>query len=350
MEQKEEAKPVLVTGGSGYIASWIIKLFLEKGFPVRTTVRNLAQKERVNHLLEIAEASSGTLTLYEADLLKDGSFSEAMAGCEAVVHTASPFFLYGIKNPREQLIEPALQGTRNVLTSAGENASVRRVVLTSSVVAIYGDASDIRDTPAGIFTEKEWNTSSSEKHQPYSYSKMLAEQEAWKMAAEQKQWDLVVLNPGFVLGPSLTKRKDSFSIDFMISMLNGKYKIGVPDLHFGIVDVRDVAKAHFLATTTPQASGRHILVAGIKTTLEIATILRQKFGDKYPLPKMTVPKFLSYLVGPFFGLKWKFISKNVGIALKFDNSYSQQDLGLEYRPLETTLHDQAAQIIKDQLI
>jgi nucleoside-diphosphate-sugar epimerase len=169
------------------------------------------------------------------------------------------------------------------------------------------------------------------------------------MVDEQKQWDLVTISPGFVLGPSLTTRVDSTSIDFMISMLNGKFKYGVPELYFGIVDVRDVAKAHILAGTNPQASGRHILVADTLKMLDIARILREKNGQ-YPLPKSEVPKFLLYLFGPFQGFSWKYISRNVGVPMQFDNSYSKQDLGIEYTSIKNTLHDHVQQIIESELV
>jgi nucleoside-diphosphate-sugar epimerase len=343
------SKPILVTGGSGYMASWIIKLILEKGWNVNATVRDKSNDEKVGHLLKMGEQFPGKLELFEADLMQKGSFEDAMLDCELVIHSASPFKISKIKEPRKELIDPALEGTRNVLHTAGKTQSVKRIVLTSSVVAIYGDAFDIRNTPNGIFTENEWNNTSSLDYQPYSYSKMLAEKEAWKLAEEQKQWDLVVINPGFVLGPSLTDRIDSTSIDFMLSIINGKYKPGVPEFYFGIVDVRDVSLAHVLAGTKPAASGRHILVAGTLNFPEIVDILK-KTHAKYPLPKGKLPKLFVYLIGPLHGLSWKYIKLNVGIPMKFDNSYSIKDLGIEYTPMEKTLTDHAEQIIKSGLI
>lgn len=125
-----------------------------------------------------------------------------MAGCELVMHTASPFLLQGVTDAQESLVRPALEGTRNVLDSVNRTESVKRVVLTSSVVAIYGDARESRDVPGGVFTEDQWNTTSSVDHQPYSYSKTVAEQEAWKYQKAQNRWDLVTIHPGLVLGPS----------------------------------------------------------------------------------------------------------------------------------------------------
>jgi nucleoside-diphosphate-sugar epimerase len=349
MREIDADKPILVTGASGYMASWIIRLLLEEGRYVKATVRDKSDKEKVGHLLRMGEEHPGTLELFEADLLKNGSFDAAMADCELVMHNASPFQMFGIKDPQKELIEPALEGTRNVLNTANRTPSVKRIVLTSSIAAIYGDAIDIKTSPGEVFTESDWNITSSPNHRPYCYSKTVAEKEAWRIAGEQKQWDLVVVNPGFVLGPSLTNRTDSFSIDFMLSMMNGKYKRGVPDLYNGIVDVRDVAKAHLAAGTHSGASGRHILVADTLNFSEVADILRKKHGD-YPLPKGNVPKFFLYLFGPFKGIPRKFIKLNVGIPIKCDNSYSRKDLGIEYTPVEKTLYDHAAQIIESGLL
>jgi len=342
-------KPILVTGGSGYIASWIIKFLLENGQDVKATVRDKSNEEKIGHLVKMGEKYSGKLELFEADLLQSGSFEDAMMGSELVIHNASPFKLWGIKDPQKELITPALEGTSNVLYTANKTQSVKRIVLTSSIAAVFGDAIDIRNTPNGIFTENEWNTTSNLNHAPYSYSKTLAEREAWKIAEEQNQWDLIVINPGFVLGPSLTNRIDSTSIDFMLSMINGKYKSGVPALYFGIVDVRDIAKAHILAGTKASVSGRHILVAKTISFFEIANILKKENG-KYPLPKGKIPKFLVYLIGPLQGLSWKYTKLNVGIPINFDNSYSKKDLGIEYTPIEKTLNDHVEQIIKSGLL
>ena len=350
MKEINQQKPILVTGGTGYIASWIIKYLLEKGFDVRATVRDKSNSDKYKHLSDIAENSTGKLTIFEADLLKMGSFEEAMKDCELVFHTASPFKIAGIKNAQKELIEPALEGTRNVLNSAKENSSVKRIVLTASVVSMHGDAADMKETENGIFTDKDWNTTSSEAHKPYSYSKVLAEKEAWKITETQNQFDLVTVHPGFVLGPSLTKRRDSASIDFMISMLNGKYKTGVPDLTLGIVDIRDLANVHIAAAFNPKAEGRYIATAGSANMLELASYLKKKYSTKYKIPKMQLPKIMLYLFGPMQGFSWKYIKLNMGLPLKFDNSKGINELDISYRPMEETILDHAEQIIRDGLV
>ncbi|MGD2271768.1 MAG: aldehyde reductase [Desulfobacterales bacterium] len=350
MKKIDKTKPVLVTGSTGYLASWIVKMLLEKGYRVNATARDTSNIQKTEHLRAFEKSSAGRLQLFESDLLESGSFAEPMQDCELVIHTASPFFITGIKNAEEELIRPALEGTRNVLESATRSFTVKRVVLTSSVAAIFGDHAECALAPKGIFTEKEWNTTSSAEHQPYAYSKTIAEREAWGIASKQDRWDLITINPGWILGPSVSKRKDSMSINTMIEFGNGTYKSGVPGLHTNIVDVRDVASAHIKAGYTPEASGRHILVSGEATLLEIANILRKHFGDDYPFPKRQVPKFLFWLIAPMMGYSRKYVSKNVGIKVKLDNSYSKKDLGLSYSPIEKTIIEHFQQILDDGLL
>ncbi|MDJ0811376.1 MAG: aldehyde reductase [Desulfobacterales bacterium] len=350
MRTIDKNKPVLVTGGAGYLASWIIKILLDDGLDVNATVRDPADSEKIAHLEELARTSRGRLRFFEADLLAKDSFDASLRDCELVIHTASPFFITGIKDPERELIQPAQAGTRNVLEAATRTATVKRVVLTSSVAALYGDNADISSTQGGIFTENDWNETSSEAHQPYSYSKTIAEKEAWKIAEGQSQWDLVVINPGWILGPSLTQRTDSMSIKTMLEFGNGTYKSGVPQLWTSIVDVRDVARAHVKAGFTPEARGRHILVSGERTLLDLALILRDKFGDDYPFPRREAPKSIFWLIAPLYGRTRKYVSLNVGIPIRFDNRYSQKDLGISYRPVEQTVQEHFQQIVDNGLL
>lgn len=346
MENFKSDKPILVTGATGYVASWIIYKLLEAGNNVRGTVRKLVNKQKYQHLTEASDTLPGTFTPFEADLLKDGSFKEPMEGCEIVIHTASPFKTFGVKNPQKELIEPAIQGTRNVLNSVNQVESVKKVVLTASVVSIYGDSIDIEKTEGRVFNEEHWNKTSSPSHQPYPYSKVAAEKEAWKMADQQERWKMATIHPGFVLGPSKTGRLDSTSIDFMKGMVQGKLKSGIPELYFGIVDVRDVADAHIKSAFNPDITGRFITVAGSMGMLDIAKSLGKTIDKKLPLPTSYLPKSMIYLFGPLQGLKWSYIKKNVGIPIKFDNSKSVKELGLEYIPLDTTLKEHAEQILE----
>lgn len=346
----DHGKPVLVTGGNGYIASWLVKYLLEDGINVHATVRNPDDERKVGHLRRIDEKAKGKLTLFKADLLEDGAFDAAMQGCELVFHTASPFVIRGITDAQRQLVDPAVNGTRNVLEAANRTDSVKRVVLTSSVASVYGDAADAQRTAGGVFTEADWNTSSSLTHQPYSYSKVSAERAAWDIAKAQNPnaqhvWDLLTINPGFVLGPSLGRGSDSTSLSTMKQFTDGTLRMGAPALELSVVDVRDVALAHIKAGFTPTASGRHIVVGESITLLGIGKLLAKHFGTRYPFPRMQTPKALVWLIAPLAGLTRKFVADNIGRSLRFDNSYARKDLDMNFRPVEQTLVDHFQQMI-----
>ncbi len=349
----DKSAPILVTGASGYIANWIVKLLLEQGCTVHGTVRNPDKQASVEPLQNIAKsAPQGTLKIFKADLLDEGSFDEAMQGCELVMHTASPFVVKGFKDAQEALIKPAVQGTRNVLEAANRMESVKRVVLTSSVAAIFGDNADLHDNPRGCFTEEDWNQSSNEHHQPYSFSKKLAEQEAWSINKAQNRWRLVVVNPGMVGGPALTRSSQSTSIDTLRGLGNGRLWPGVPDLRLPWVDVRDVAQAHLEAGFRPDAEGRHIITNGSPSLIEIAQILKHHFGNDYRFPLFVIPKPIAKWFGWILDASAtpRFIERNVSHPVRFDNTRSIERLGLTYTPLETTFTDHFQQLIDDGLV
>jgi nucleoside-diphosphate-sugar epimerase len=189
------------------------------------------------------------------------------------------------------------------------------------------------------FTEDDFNDTSSEKHQPYAYSKVKAELAAWDIAKQQDQWQLVVMNPGFVMGPPLSADTNSESIQFMKNMLTGKFRTGAPHLEIGFVDVRDVAKAHILALENEDVEGRHILVERVMDFMSFAKTIKDLYPGKYPLPSMKSPKIILYLIGWAFGLTTKYVSRNIGYHIKLNNSKSKKALGLEYAPFETTVKD-----------
>ena len=277
----ERSKTVLVTGATGYIASWIVKFLLEEGHTVHAAVRNKEDKEKTKHLDEIASKSKGELKYFESDLLNDGSYTKAMKDCEIVFHTASPFIMDS-KNPQTEVIDPAVKGTRNVLSSVNETETVKKVILTSSVAAIYGNAEDANQIPDKTFNEEMWNHSSRPDDGEYSYSKTQAEKEAWKLNEGQNRWKLVTINPSFVVGPALNPYANFESKKFMLQMGNGDLRMGVPDINLAMVDVRDTAKAHILAAFKEKAKGRFIISENSYKLLDIGKYLRRKFGENIP--------------------------------------------------------------------
>ena len=343
--------PVVLTGGTGYLGGHILSQLLDAGYDVRLTSRNPEKTKSQPWIKDLMAKHTDTLSFYAADLEKEGSFDEAMIGAKAVIHAASPFKIEGIKDAKKELIDPAVNGTKNVLHSVDKHQNIEKVVLTSSVASVYGDAKDIDLYEEKEFNENHWNTSSSISHQPYSYSKVSAERAAWSINAN-KSWKLVTINPGFILGPSLSKRSDSTSIKFMIDMLGGKYKTGVPNLYFVLVDVRDVAAAHIAALENDNATGRYICSNESKSILEIAQLLRELVPERNSkIPTRKLPNWLAYIFAPLLaGFSWNYLRKNLGIPIYMNNSKIKKELGIEFRPLKETLLAQANQVIKDGLL
>lgn len=338
-----QSKTILVTGGTGYIGSWIVKILLEKGYQVRLGSRNTKTKEKFAHLQKIALSTSGKLSIFEADLLVPGSYDEAAEGSDAIIHVASPFTL-SFKDANKELIEPAVLGTQNVLNAATHSSSVKRIVLTSSTAAIIGDNKDMQDLGLQEYTEEHFNETSSPTHQPYSYSKVKAERAAWTLFNAQNKWSFVVMNPSFVMGPALSLNTKSESIKFMKDILRGKLFFGAPDLYFGIVDVRDVALAHIISLENESAKGRHILSQDVLSIRQMTDIIKKLYPNKYKLPFMTAPKTILYLFGWTFGVTPKFINRNVGYTIKLNSQKSKDKLGLKYRRAEDTFRDMISEL------
>jgi len=266
---------VLVTGGSGFIGSHAILALLAAGHQVRATVRDLKREPEVRALLRQGGAEPGErLTLFAADLMQDKGWAEAVAGCEYVLHVASPLPSY-VPRDENELIVPAREGALRVLR-ASRDARVRRVVLTSSFAAIgYGHKP--RTAP---FTEADWTDVNGGEMSAYTKSKAIAERAAWDfMAREGGSLELSTVNPVAVFGPVLGADYSS-SILIVQRLMDGALP-GCPKLCFGTVDVRDVADLHLLAMTSPAAKGeRFLAVSGdFLWMVEIARILKERMGD-----------------------------------------------------------------------
>lgn len=335
--------PVLVTGASGYVAGWLVKGLLEAGFTVHAAVRDSSSQTKVGHLAEMAADAPGRIAFFKADLLDDGSYGEAMAGCEVVFHTASPF-TSRITEPQRDLVDPALVGTRNVLTTAASTPAVRRVVVTSSCAAIYGDNVDVARAPNQTLTEAQWNQTSRLDHQPYFYSKTVAERAAWEIADAQDQWRLVTINPSLVVGPGVAAAHTSESFRVIKQLADGTMKTGAPPLEIGMVDVRDVAEAHLRAGFLPDAEGRHITSADTMSFVQLGRALSARMGPDWPFPTSELPKWLVWLIGPFASktVTRAFVEKNMGHPWRADNSKARKALGVTFHDVA----DAAAEMVR----
>lgn len=342
---------VLVTGAAGYLASWVVAQLLEAGQTVHGTVRTLSDASKIAHLHDLSARFPGKLHLFEADLLADRSFDAAIEGCNLVIHVASPYFFHKPKDAQAELIQPALDGTLNLIASVNRVSTVTRVVLTSSIVALFNDARDLQGKPQHQVQEADINGNTDISHNPYAYSKTRAEQAAWQAHAKQSRWELITVHPGGIFGPSLSKRADATSVEMMLQFLDGTFRSGAPRLWMGFVDVRDVAAVHVKAALLPNAKGRYIAVAQSLRLLEIAQLMKvEAFGIPNKLPRSEAPKALMWLIGPLVGLTRRYVSGNVGYPITFNTQRSQTELGVHYRAPADTLNAHIKQIVADGLL
>ena len=347
----ETGNRYLVTGAAGYLASWVVEQLLSSGHVVHATVRDLDDRHKIQHLLDLAARYPGNLSLYEANLLEEGSFDRAMAGCSVIIHTASPYFREKPKDLQAQLIQPALNGTLNVLASVNETETVKRVVLTGSIVALVSDACDVSSAVHHTVQETDVNPNTDASRDSYAYSKTIAEQAAWAVQKQQSRWELITIHPGAIFGPSLSKRTDATSVGMMIQFMNGSFRAGVPRLWLGVVDVRDAAAAHVQAALLPNARGRYISVAESLTLFEIGKLLHvDEFGLPNKLPKGETGKALMWLIAPLVGMRRRFVARNVGYPIYYNNERSKLELGIHYRPPSETFNDHIRQIVEDGLL
>ena len=330
-----------VTGATGYVAGHLIKRLLDAGWRVHGTVRSLSKSPKLQALYDLSEAYPDQLELFQADLLTQGSFRAAIRNCSVVFHTASPFTLR-VAHPQRDLVDPAVKGTLNVLDAVDQIESVSRVVLTSSVVAMIGDTQECQTGPVD---ESRWNETSSLDHLPYAFSKVCAEKAAWERHDKQNRWSLVTINPTLVVGPSLGAFPTSESFDLVKQFARGDLKSGAPRWGMGMVDVRDVAEAHYQAAAQPTAQGRY-LCSGVDTEMfAIAEALRE-VEPSLPLPKFRLPKPLIWLVGPLMDsvMTRRMISRNVGHEFVSNTHKIRSELKLSFRDVAPGIREMYQQL------
>jgi dihydroflavonol-4-reductase len=332
---------VLVTGAMGFIASHTIADLLAHGYEVRGTVRSRQRALQEAALARLPGAER--LSLVEADLLREGSFDEHAQDCDAIFHMASPYVV-NVKDPQRELVDPAVNGTLNVLKAAAKAQSVKRVVLTSSFAAITDEPP--ADRP---LTERDWNAKSTLKRNPYYFSKTEAEKAAWRyMDATKPAFDLVVINPFLVIGPSYTRSLNESNK--MLADMTKRVYPGVLALAWGFVDVRDVARAHVLALETPRASGRYICSGEILSMRQTLLALKAALPNaKLPwLPfntsfGTTLLKLISFTQPAGVG---SYLRSHLGRRLSYDNGKIQRELRLSFRPAADSIADAAADLVK----
>jgi nucleoside-diphosphate-sugar epimerase len=323
------AETVLVTGGSGFLAGWCMVELLSQGYEVRTTVRDLGREGEVREAVSAGGQAGEKLSVLPADLTSDSGWSAAVAGCDYVLHVASPFPPVQPKDP-DELIVPAREGTVRVLRAALA-AGVKRTVVTSSVAAIAGGA-----TTPGPLTEADWTDLDFAGLSPYVRSKTIAERAAWDLVREAGEPErLATVNPGAILGPLLS-RDGSYSLEAIERLLKGIP--GTPKVGFSFVDARDVADLHVKAMLAPEAGGeRFIAVTQFLWMAEVAAVLRRELGaDAAKVPTRGVPNLLVRAMA-LFDPGVRSITNQLGKKLTYSSEKAGTKLGWTPRPVEETI-------------
>lgn len=331
------AGKVFVSGGSGYIAGFLIRQLIGEGWIVHTSIRDLARENAVRASLAVDDSK---LKFFAADLTSDAGWAEAMAGCSHVAHVASPL-PSNAPTSDDELIIPARDGALRALKAA-KAAGVKRFVQTSSMAAIaYGHGGT-----KSLFTEADWTNPNSPDAYAYVKSKTIAERAArdW-VAAEGGEMEFVSVNPALVLGP-LQSGDFSTSLEAIRKLLDGSMP-GIPNLGFGVVDVRDVADMHVRCLTMPDMAGERFICSGpFLMMTEVAAILRNGLGAQgRKVPKRKLPDWLMRIVGRFDPVIRQVLGE-LGKVRDTDISHARQKLGWNPRPAEESILATALDMIR----
>ena len=321
-------KKVLLTGISGYIAMHCAKELLKRDYHINATVRNLDKVEDIKNALSALSLDVNKIQFFQADLLSDDNWEDAMADCEYVMHVASP---YPLNQPKDEsvLIKPAVEGTERVVSLAIKN-NVKKIVLTSSVVAV-----SVGHTKKE-YSEEDWSFAD-KPIAAYAKSKTLAEKKAWELIKKaDTDTKLTVINPSGVIGPSLTSEISSTQL-IIAGLMNGKIPVNLP-IHIGYVDVRDVALAHIKALENPNSDGERIILSNTELWHKDVSKILKEGGYKAPWLTVSVPvaKFLANVVPALKGAK-RFLGKDM-----VKNSTKAEDiLGISYIDIKKSILDDA---------
>ena len=333
---------VLVTGASGYIGSHVVANLLSKGMKVRATVRDSSDPERVGHLESLPVSDGGGLEIVEMDLLDSESVQRAVADCQSVIHTAAVVVLKS-KRAQEEIVDPSVVGTRNILDAIDASSTVRSLIHTSSTAAIRPSSWEDGQT----LTTDTWADDATIEENPYGLAKYSAEKlvRDWHSSTESPV-RMVTINPCVVLGPPLSKRHLRGSPSFLMMLLRREIPFVIP-MHISIVDVRDVAEAHVRALTMGEDAGRYLVVSGQMWWKEIARAIKAE-NPTLRVPTRQIPYSLSLIVSMFHprvSLSWA--RMHLGKRLFWDSSPAQRDLGMSWREPRDSVLDTIPPILEN---
>ena len=330
---------MLVTGGTGFIGAWCIAELLKRGHVVRTTIRSLAKDPQVRTAVGKEIDPGNRLSVHAAELTADAGWDAAVAGCDYVLHVASPIAIAEPKDPNV-LIVPARDGARRVI-GAAIKAGVKRVVMTSSVAAASPPALG-GDT---LTDETQWTDVEAPKVSAYSKSKTLAERAAWELIGSAGgATTLAVVNPALVVAPPLDNDLNG-SVQVVERLLTGRMP-GLPRLGWNIVDARDVADLHIRAMTAPEAAGERFIAASEWAWMaDLARLLNAELGDAAKkVPTRAVPDFVIRFAG-LFDKEISGVADGLGRKHDFTSAKAQRLLGWRPRPLKDTILDTARSLL-----
>lgn len=344
MSDGNRRETVLVTGGSGFIATHCLLALQRAGYALRATLRSLDRTRELDTVLRRAHGADVPVEWTAADLTRDDGWSAAVAGVDHVLHVASPLPRILPKDPAA-LIEPARDGALRLLRAASQ-AGVRRVVMTSSTAAIcYG-----RGPSARPFTEADWSDPEGRDNSSYTRSKTYAERAAWEfMKSDRSGMTLATVNPGAVLGPVLEKDYGT-SPEIVLKLMNGAFP-GIPDFDFPIVDVRDVADLHVAALQHPDAAGQRFLcVSGNMDMREIANVLAAHLPERAAkLPRRSLPHWM-VRAASLFDPVTRAVVFELGIRRECDTSKARKLLGFAPRPVAEAVRATADSLVAQGLV
>jgi dihydroflavonol-4-reductase len=327
---------VLVSGGSGFIAGWCVAELLNRGYLVRTTVRNISKAPAVRAAVATVADPKDRLTVVVADLTSDDGWDAAMTDCDYVLHVASPL---GVSKDPNDLIVPARDGSLRILRAAVK-AGVKRVVMTSAAAAARPPYGSDR-----VSDETIWADPNDPQFDAYRKSKILSERAAWDFMHDGAgQTTLTTILPSAVFGPVLTK-ENLGSVQIIQRLLEGR-PAGIPRLGFWVVDVRDLADLHIRAMTAPQAEGERFIAAGEFMWMEdIAKTLRSNLGKgAVKVPTRRLPNFVVRVLSLCVPVL-RMLRRDLGRKNLLTSKKAQQKLGFSPRPATTTIVDCAESLL-----
>ena len=331
-------KKVLVTGISGFVGQHCAAELLKKGYSVRGSVRSLSKTDEVVNGIKKEIDPKGNLEFCELDLMKDAGWEKAMEGCDYVLHVASPFVVKVPKDENE-LIKPAVEGTLRALKAA-KNSGVKRVVLTSSTVAMHGGQHGMIK-----INQDSWTNVNEKGVTAYFKSKTLAEKSAWEFIKNQTgdtKLELVVVNPGPIYGPTLTGNLAGEAMVFFKKLIIGKVPM-LPRAYSVMSDVRDVATIHVLALENEKANGKRFIVTTEKphAIQEIAQILKSNGYEK--VSTKLAPTFLLKFIAKFND-EMKGMLPFVGNTIEANVGNTMSTFNWKPMPFEKTVLDTAKSV------